>query len=149
MQIDGEDPVLYTNKRLGEAVIQLTKVEFGASTTYSITGLNDNSISYREDEHHQSGVWFNNLNGQVITTWGVRNSARTQQGVNDSTSAYIKYGQNNETLSKPELQTFPSTANYGQGFFAGSTSFIFKRVGVGRWDFTCLLYTSPSPRDRG
>ena len=136
VQIDGEDPVLYTNKKLGEAVIQLTKVEFGASTTYSTTGLNDNSISYREDEHHQSGVWFNNLNGQVITTWGVRNSARTQQGVNDSTSAYIKYGQNNETLSKPELQTFPSTANYGQGFFAGSTSFIFKRVGVGRWDFT-------------
>ena len=137
----GMDATLGVNKSKGEAVISLARVtiEDVSGTdyvTYSKKGLIDRLTSYREDEHHQPCVWFNGLNGQVLTTWGNRNSARTQEGVADSTNIAIKYGQKLNSLSKSEVTVSTETANYGQGFFAGSTSFVFKRVGVGRWDFS-------------
>lgn len=129
------DTVLWTNKRLGEAIIKSTRVELGATPTYSYTALNDIESSYREDEHHQPSMWFNGLSGQINITWGARNSGRYQDGSDSSNDIPVRYGQDTKTLSKSEIITAESTVNYGQGFFVGSTTYIFKRVSVGQWDY--------------
>ncbi len=132
-----EDVTLHTNKRLGEAIVQLTRLELTATPSYTNTGLNDKLISYREDEHHQPACWFNTgSNGQLITSWGSRNSARDQEGSDVSAINYVKYGQDTSVLSTSEATESTSTADYAQGFFLGNTSFLFSRENVGAWQFT-------------
>lgn len=131
------DSTLWTNKRLGEAVIKLTRLTFdGTDYEYSFNAINDKSISYREDEHMQPSVNFNNVNGQIITGWGSRNQARTQEGGDVTNLNYIKYGQDSKTLSTSETNTFDVTADYCSQFFVGRTNFAFSREGVGDWHFT-------------
>jgi len=131
------DDSLWTNKRLGEAVIKLTRLTFdGTDYEYSFNALNDKNVSYREDEHMQPSVNFNNVNGQVITGWGSRNQARDQDGNNISNINYIKYGQDSRVLSASETVEFDTTADYASQFFVGRTNYVFSREGVGDWHFT-------------
>lgn len=137
-QIVGQDEVLYTNKRLGEAVRYVSRLTFtgAAATEFTQTGINDKLISHREDEHQQPSVLFNNKNGQLIVAGGNRNDARTQDGANVSNINYIRYGQDSNTLGTSESVTYDVTADYAQGFFVGATAYWFQRVDVGNWSFT-------------
>ena len=135
-QGEGEDVTLHTNKRLGEAVIKLTRlVELTSGFEFSHVGLNDKLISHREDEHHQPAVWHNNLNGQLITSWGNRNSSRNQDGSVESNIGLVRYGKDSNTLGSSETQDYGELSGYAQGMFIGSTSFLFKRTDVGAWSF--------------
>ena len=131
----GTDPTLEINKRLGEAVIKLTRLELGTTTKFSAVGLNDKQISYREDEHHTPAVWPNNTGGNIITSFGSRNSARTQEGEDVSNVNYITYGQSSDSLAESEAVTFVTTADYAQGFFVGNTSYYFSRENIGNWTY--------------
>lgn len=133
------DTVLWTNKRLGEAVKKVTRLIYDSTLTdpieFSLVGINDKLISFREDEHQQPSVLFNNKNGQLIVSSGSRNDARTQEGVDVSNLGYIRYGQDSNTLSVSETQTYDLNADYAQGFFVGATAYWFKRVNIGQWEF--------------
>ncbi len=135
----GIDPVLASNKNKGEAIIAVTKVSIDDAgvATYSKKGINDTKISYREDEHHQPMIFLNPINGQLITSWGSRNSARNQDGTGGvSNRIHVRYGQSLDSLSTSETPESVSTNDYSQGVFVGNTSFIFARDDVGNWGFT-------------
>ena len=132
------DFTLFTNKKLGEAVKKLTRLVYAGGSDpieFSLVGINDKLISFREDEHQQPSVMFNNKNGQIIVNSGSRNDARSQDGVNVSNFNYVRYGQDSNTLSVSETIEYTSNADYAQGFFVGSTAYWFQRVDIGEWHF--------------
>lgn len=136
------DVTLWTNKRLGEAIIAVAKVTFenvnGTDyATFEKVGLNDRKVSYREDEHHQPMVISNITNGQIITSFGARNSARAQDGsLGDNKIVHIRYGQSIDSLSRSETPEATTTIDYSQGFHTGNNAFIFGRDDIGNWAFT-------------
>jgi len=139
MDTAGLDAVLANNKSKGEAIIAVTKVSIDSAgvASYSKKGINDTNISYREDEHHQPMTLLNPINGQLITSWGSRNSARNQDGTGGvSNKIHVRYGQSLDSLSVSEAPESVSTNDYSQGVFVGNSSFIFARDDVGNWGFT-------------
>lgn len=135
------DAQLQENKRRGEAIISVIEADVQSFLEpgklpyieYRERAINQDAISYLNDEHHQSAVFMNNTTGQLITGWGSRGAASPASAANQQN---ICYGRNIKELSKIEKVSTPSVPNYLQMWSTGNSVYAWSRDNINRWVYS-------------
>lgn len=135
------DAQLQENKRKGEAIISVIETNVQSFLEpgkmpyieHRERAINQEGISYLNDEHHQAAVFLNQTTGQLITGWGSRGNASPSSTANQQN---ICYGRNIKELSAVETVETPSVPNYLQMWSTGNSVYAWSRDNINRWVYS-------------